>query len=126
MCAQVVMAGSQSSSFPIEVGVKIGCVLVPFIFNLLLVAMTLVFHRNLQSSDCAGIEYRLDGGLFNLRRIQTKTKTSPTVISALHCADDAAFPCLIADGLQRSHDVMTEKYLHAGPMINTMKTEVLS
>ena len=40
MCAQVVMAGSQSSSFPVEVGVKQGCVLAPIIFNLLLVAIT--------------------------------------------------------------------------------------
>ena len=55
MCAQVVMAGSQSSSFPVEVGVKQGCVLALIIFNLLLVAMTLVSHRDLQSSDCAGI-----------------------------------------------------------------------
>ena len=66
MCAQVVMAGSQSSSFPVEVGVKQGCVLAPIIFNLLLVAITLVSHRDLQSSDCVGIEYRLDDGLFNL------------------------------------------------------------
>ena len=42
MCAQVVTDGSQSSSFPVEVGVKQGCVLVPIIFNLLLVAMTCV------------------------------------------------------------------------------------
>ena len=66
MCGQVVMAGSQSSSFPVEVGVKQGCVLAPIIFNLLLVATTLVSHRDLQSSDCVGIEYRLDGDLFNL------------------------------------------------------------
>ena len=66
MCAQVVMAGSQSSSFPVEVGMKQGCVLAPIIFNLLLVAITLVSHRDLQSSDFVGIEYRLDGGLFNL------------------------------------------------------------
>ena len=65
MCAQVVMAGSQSSSIPVEVGVKQGCFLDPIIFNLLLVAMTLVSHRNFQSSDSAGIEYRLDEGLFN-------------------------------------------------------------
>ena len=64
MCAQVVMVGSQSSIFPVEVGVKQGCVLAPIIFNLLLVATTLVSHRDLQSSDCVGIEYRLDGGLF--------------------------------------------------------------
>ena len=73
-CAQVVMAGSQSSSFPVEVGVKQSCVLAPIIFNLLLVAIALVSHRDLQSSDCIGIEYRLDGGLFNLRRLLTKTK----------------------------------------------------
>ena len=41
MCAHVVMADSQSSSFPVEVGVKQGCVLAPIIFNLHLVAMTL-------------------------------------------------------------------------------------
>ena len=35
MCAQVVMACSQSSSFPVEVGVKQDCVLAPIIFNLL-------------------------------------------------------------------------------------------
>ena len=69
MCAQVVMAGSHSSSFPVEVGVKQGCVLAPIIFNLLLVAMTVASHRDLQSSDSVGIECRLNGGLFNLRRL---------------------------------------------------------
>ena len=83
MCAHVVMAGSQSSSFPVEVGVKQGCVLAQIIFNLLLVAMTLVSHRDLQSSDCVEIEYRLDGGLFNLRRFQAKTKTFSAMISAI-------------------------------------------
>ena len=126
MCAQVVMAGSQSSSFPVEVVVKQGCVLAPFIFNLLLVAITLISHSSLQSSDCVGIEYRLDGGLFNLRRLQAKTKTSAAMISALLYADDAAFPCQTADGLQRSLDVMSEAYLRAGPIINTTKTEILS
>ena len=125
MCAQVVMAGSQSSSFPVEVGVKQGCVLAPIIFNLLLVAMTLVSHRYLQSSNCVGIEYRLDGGLFNLRRIQAKTMTSTAMISALQYADDAAFPSLTADGLQRSLDVMSEPFLHAGLIIKTTKTEIL-
>ena len=126
MCAQVVMAGSQSSSFPVEVGVKQGCVLAPIIFNLLLVAITLVSHRDLQSSDFVGIEYRLDGGLFNLRRLHAKTKTSCTMISALQYADDAAFHSLTADGLQRRLDVMSETYLRVGLMINTTKTEILS
>ena len=126
MCAQVVMAGSQSSSFPVEVRVKQGCVLAPIIFNLLLVAIALVSHSDLQSSDFVGIEYRLDGGLFNLRRLQAKTKTSSAMISALQYANDAALPCLTADGLQRSLDVMSEAYLRAGLIINTAKTEILS
>ena len=126
MCAQVVMADSQSSSFPVEVGVKQGCVLAPIIFNLLLVLMTLASHRNLQSSDCVGIVYRLDGGLFNMRRLQAKTKASSAVISALQYADDAAFPSFTADGLQLSLDVMSESYLRAGLIINATKTEILS
>ena len=126
MCAQVVMAGSQSTSFPVDVGVKQGCVLAPIIFNLLLVAIILVSHRDLQSSDFVGIEYCLDCGLFNLRRLRAKTKTSSAMISALHYAEDAAFPCLTADGLQRSLDVMSETYLRAGLIINTTKTDILS
>ena len=110
MCAQAVMAGSQSSSFLVEVGVKQGCVPAPIIFNLLLVAITLVSHRDLQSSDCVGIEYRIDGGLFNLRCLQAKTKTSSAVISTLQEADDAVFPSLLADGLHRSLDIISETY----------------
>ena len=107
MCAQVVMAGSQSSSFPVEVRVKQGCVLAPIIFNLHLVAITLVSHRDLQSSDCVGIEYRLDDGLFNLRHLQAKTKTSSAVISALQYTNDAAIPSLTADRLQHSLHVIS-------------------
>ena len=63
MRAQVVMAGSQSSSYPFEVEMKQGCFLAPIIFNMFIVAITLASHRDLQSSDCVGIEYRLDGVL---------------------------------------------------------------
>ena len=125
MCAQVVMAGFQSSSFPAEVRVKQGCVLAEIILNPLLVAITLVSHRDLQSSDCVGIEDCLDGGLFILRRLKAKTKTSSAMISALHYADEAAFPSLTADGIQHRLDVMSETYLHAGLIINTTKKKSL-
>ena len=48
------------------------------------------------------------------------------MISALQYADDAAFPSVTADGLQRSLDVMSEPYLRPGLMINKTKTEILS
>ena len=80
MCTHALMAGSQSSSFPVDVGMKQGCVLAPIIFNLLLVAMTLVSRHVLQSSDSVEVEYRLDGGLFTLLHLQAKVKTSSTLI----------------------------------------------
>ena len=126
MCAEVVMAASQSSSFPVEVGVKQGCVLAPIIFNQFLVAVTLVSRRDLHSCDCAGIEHRLDGGLFILGHLQAIAKASSAVISALQYVDGAAFPSLTADGLQRSLDVMSETYLRTGLNINTTNTEILS
>ena len=70
MCAHVVMVGSQSCSFHVDVGVKQCCILAPTIFNPFLVAMTLVSHRYLQPSDCVGIEYSFDGRL-----------TSPCILS---------------------------------------------
>ena len=52
--------------------------------------------------------------------------TSSAVISALQYADDAAFPSFTADGLLHSLGVMSETYLCACLIINTMKTEILS
>ena len=75
MSAQVLTAGSQSSSVPVEVGVKQGCVLAPIIFYLLLAVTTLVSYRDLQSSDGVGLEHRPDSVLFNLPHLQAKTKT---------------------------------------------------
>ena len=82
-------AGSQCSSFPVDVGLKQGCVLAPIIFNLFLVVLILVSHHDLSNS--VGVEFHLDGGLFELLHLQSKTKTSSALISALQYADDAAF-----------------------------------
>ena len=119
MCAQVVTVASQSSSFPVDMGVKQGCVLAPIIFNLFLGAMSLVSHCDLQPSDSVEIVYHPDGGLSNLQCLRAKTNTSSAVISDLQYGDDAAFPCLTADGLQCSLDYISETYLCAGPIINT-------
>ena len=55
MSAQVVMAGSQSSSFPVDVGVKQGCVLASIVFNLFLVTITFISHHELQQSDSVAV-----------------------------------------------------------------------
>ena len=70
------MGGHESDPFMVNVGIKQGCVLAPVIFNLLLVAVTLAFRSGILTEDGVGLNYRLDGSLFNIRRLQAKSKIS--------------------------------------------------
>ena len=76
----------------------------PVIFNLFLVAVTLVFRHNISAADGVRIKYRLDGSLFNIRRLQAVTKVTNDTIFDLQYADDAALPSHTPDGLQRQLD----------------------
>ncbi len=76
-------------SFPVQVGVKQGCVLAPVIFNLFLAAVTLLFRNSLSPNEGVCLQFRLDGNLFNLRRLQAITKTTTT--HELKYADICAF-----------------------------------
>ena len=92
MNARVSVGGELSDLFEVLIGVKQGCVLAPVISNLFLVAVTLLFRSNIQTSDGVPFNFRLDGSLFNLRRLQAKTKTSLDNVFDLQYADDAAVP----------------------------------
>ena len=102
MTARVLVGGQESESFLVTVGVKQGCVLVPVIFNLFLVAITLVFRHRISEDDGIAINCCLDGNLFNIRCLQSSTKTSKDIIFELQYADDAALPSHTSDGLQRN------------------------
>jgi len=69
MSARVMQGGELSKSFGVNTGVKQGCILAPVIFNLFLVAVTLIFRHNISAADGVCIKYRLDGSLFNIRRL---------------------------------------------------------
>ena len=68
------------------------CVLAPVIFNLFLVAVTLVFRHIISAADGVRIKYRLSGSLFNIRCLQAVTKVTNDTIFDLQYADDAALP----------------------------------
>ena len=80
MSARVTVGGHESDPFDVLAGVKQGCVLAPVIFKVLLVAFTLVFRNGLPSNAGIPINFRLDGNLFNIRRLQAKTKVSSDTI----------------------------------------------
>ena len=92
MSARVTVGGHKSEPFDVLAGVKQGCALAPVMFNLFLVAVTLVFQKGLPSNAGIPINFRLDGNLFNIRRLQAKTKVSFDNIFEFQYADDAAIP----------------------------------
>ena len=88
-------------------------------------AVTLDFRHNISAADGVRINYRLDGGLFNTRRLQAVTKVTNGTIFDLQYAGDAALPSHTPDGLQRQLDAISSAYSRAGPVVNSNKAEVL-
>ena len=64
-----------SESFPIVNGVKQGCVLAPTLFSIFFGMILKNAMEALDGDNAVYIRYRLDGSLFNLRRLQAHTKT---------------------------------------------------
>ena len=87
-------------------------VLAPVIFNLFLVAVTLVFRSGLTTDDGIPFKYRLDGSMFDLRRLQAHTKVSTDTVYELRYADDAAVPSHTPSGLQ--NNTLADAYQRAG------------
>ena len=123
--ARIVSQGERSEPFDVNAGVRQGCVIAPVVFNLFIAG---VFHcprLGMNPQDSVGVNYRLDGSLFNLRRLQARTKISHDSIVDMQYADDAAVVLHSALGLQRNINVMHTAYERAGLEINMAKTEAL-
>lgn len=125
MEAKVSMNNIESSAFPVEVGVKQGDVLAPVLFNIFISVVMKLLQMSLRADDGVQVEYRLDGNLFNIRRLQAHTKTTTRQITDLQYADDAALVAHTADSMQRLLNSLTSIYEAFGLQINTRKTEVL-
>ena len=58
--------------------------------------------------------YRLDGNLFNLRRLQARTRVTHNFVMELQYADDAAVVSCSSKGLQRNLIEVQAAYGGAG------------
>ncbi|CAJ1059687.1 Secreted RxLR effector protein 78-like 7%2C partial [Xyrichtys novacula] len=121
MQARVLVGGQRSPSLLVKIGVKQECVLAPVIFNLYLTAATLLFHKTIKEEGGVQIQFCLDRSLFNIRRLQAKTKTLVTNIQELQYADDYALLAHSPAAMQRALDTMSSIYSSLGLMINTQK-----
>ena len=105
MQAQVVHDGESSTLFPVTNGVKQGCVLAPTLFSIMFSAM---LTDAFQDTDPGiSIKYRTDGKLFNLRRLQAKTKVHVDKLRDFLFADDCALNAGNTEDMQRSMDLFT-------------------
>ena len=123
MQARVRDNGAFSEPFPVANGVKQGCVLAPTLFSLMFSAMLTDAYR---SGDIGvDIRYRTDGKLFNLRRLQAKSKVQATTVRDLLFADDCALYATELQEMQASMDKFATACSDFGLTISSKKTEVM-
>ena len=73
MLARVYECGELSDPFPVTNGSKQGCVFAPTLFSILFSCMLLDAFKVMDKG--VYIQFRSDGGLFNRKRLQSRTKT---------------------------------------------------
>ena len=112
-----------SDPFQVSNGVKQGCVLAPTLFSILFAAMLLDAF-----SDCdrgVYIQFRTDGKLFNLRRLQAKTKVFEAILREFLFADDCALRANSHEDMQYITDRFAAACRRFGLTISLGKTEAM-
>ena len=122
---QIRLNGDLSEPFTISNGVKQGCVLAPTLFSIFFSMMLKQATENLEDEDGVYVRYRLDGSLFNLRRLQAHTKTNERLIRDLLFADDAALVAHTEQALQRLTSCFADASWLFGLEVSLKKLEVL-
>ena len=125
MTARVTIGGQESAPFPVHTGVRQGCVLAPVLFNIFLLCVTQLLHKEIEDSSGVTVDFRLDGNLFNIRRLQATTKLQKERITELQYADDCALVSHSPQDLQAVLAAAVRAYSRMGLTVNTSKTEVV-
>ena len=123
MTGQVLSSGNVTEAFAIINNVRWGCVLAPVFFNVLFTCMLSHAVRDLEKG--VYIRYRLDGSLFDLRRLTAKTKTLQTLPQVVLFADDCALVAHKQTDLQRIMDHFSDAPKIFALTVSLGKTKVL-
>ena len=115
--------GETSQPFPMQSGVKQGCVLAPNLFGIFF-SLLLNFAFG-QSTKGIHLHTRSDGKLFNLARLRAKTKVRPVLIREMLFADDAALSSHTKEALQQLMDRFSHACKEFGLTISIKKTNVM-
>ena len=116
--------GPSFDPFPVNSGVKQGCVLAPTLFGIFF--SLLLKHAFDSSDDGVYIRMRSDGKLFNLSRLRAKTKVRRVLIREMLFADDAALIAHTEEALQRMISCFFQARKDFGLTISLMKTNIMA
>ena len=122
MLARVQNDDEFSDPFPVTSGVKQGCVLAPTLFSMIFSAMLTAAFQDGDSG--IPIRYRFDGKLFNLRRLQAKSKVQ-TVLDEFLFADDMAKGDPTEEKMQKGVNQVSDSCDNYDLTISIRKTEVV-
>ncbi|XP_044759041.1 uncharacterized protein LOC123316848 [Coccinella septempunctata] len=120
--ASVLYNGKTTDAFQTYTGIRQGCVLAPLLFNIFLVSPSMIVDSKLLSRGLE-IQYRFEGGLFNLKRLRARTRTK--VLTDLQYADDCGLTSDCADSLQKVLETFDWAYNALGLKINIAKTKIM-
>ena len=123
MQSTVCFNGATSDPFPINSGVKQGCVLAPTLFGIFF--SMLLSHAFKDNDDGIFLHTRSDGNLYNVSRLRAKTKVRQITIREALFADDAAIATHTEETLQRLIDSFAQACRSFGLTISIKKTEVM-
>ena len=125
MTASVLEDGKNSQPFAITNGVKQGFVLAPTLFSMVFTAM--LADAFSEGDTEIKLRHRIDGNLFNLRRLKAITKVKETVIRDFLFADDCSLNNHTEAEMQSTVDKFSTACTNFGLTISTStkKTEVM-
>ena len=125
--ATVRVGGELSEAFAVSMGVKQGCVLAPLLFNVFLLAVTILATSEHATEPNAGVKlrYRCDGGAFRLQRLRARGRVSQVNVRDLQYADDAAVLARTPEELQTEMTQTNTQFSRMGLQMNKEKTEVM-
>lgn len=117
----VVSRESETDSFIVKTEVKQGCVIPPNLFSIFLAVILLVT----EFLSRLNIQYRMEGKLFNLNCLLSKTQTIIKSVMELQHADNCALCTHSEEDFQKTVDILSEAYNQLSLSHHTKKTKVL-
>ena len=114
-----------NSTLAVANGMKQGCVLAPTLLSIFFSMVLKQAMKGLDGVNAVYIRYRLDGNLFNLRRLQAHTKAPEQLFRDLFFGDNAALVAHTESALQHLTSCFAEAAQLFGFEVRLKKTKVL-